>query len=100
MWQLCAVAVALGAFAGLFLPAYYAMLPEVLTADELQAGNALNTSTIQLALLIGSGFAGLVVSHLQPAAAFVVDALTFVVSAITLASMQAGRRSAKLKSRP
>ena len=100
MWQLCAVAVALGAFAGLFLPAYYAMLPEVLTADELQAGNALNTSTIQLALLIGSGFAGIVVSHLQPAAAFVVDALTFVVSAITLASMQAGRRPAKLKATP
>src|SRR6266550_259502 len=71
------------------------LLAEVLTADELQAGNALNTSTIQLALLIGSGLAGLVVSHLQPAAAFVVDALTFVVSAITLASMQKGRRSAK-----
>ena len=95
VWQLCAVAALLGTFAGLFLPAYYAMLPEVLTADELQAGNALNTSTIQLALLIGSGLAGLVVSHLQPAAAFVVDALTFVVSAITLASMQKGRRLAK-----
>lgn len=94
VWQLCAVAVPLGAFAGIFLPAYYAMLPEVLSADELQAGNALNTSTIQLALLIGSGLAGLVVSRLQPAAAFVVDALTFVVSAITLASMQGGRRSA------
>src|SRR6266581_8539728 len=65
VWQLCAVAALLGTFAGLFLPAYYAMLPEVLTADELQAGNALNTSTIQLALLIGSGLAGLVVSHLQ-----------------------------------
>lgn len=92
LWQLCAVAVLLGAFAGLFLPAYYAILPEILNASELQAGNALNTSTIQLALLIGSGLAGLVVSHLQPASAFAIDAFTFVVSAITLASMQHGRR--------
>jgi MFS family permease len=95
VWQLCIVAAFLGAFAGLFLPAYYAMLPEILSADELQAGNALNTSTIQLALLIGSGLAGLVVSHLHSAAAFVVDALTFVVSAGTLASMQGGKRLAK-----
>ena len=100
MWHLCAVAVLLGAFAGLFLPAYYAILPEVLNADELQAGNALNTSTIQLALLIGSGLAGLVVSHLQPVAAFAIDALTFVVSAITLTLMQHGRRTSKFKTTP
>ncbi|HEV2580044.1 MAG TPA: MFS transporter [Ktedonobacteraceae bacterium] len=86
---LSVVAAPLGAFAGLFLPAYYAVLPEVLDEDALQAGNALNTSTLQLALLIGSGLAGLVVSRLSPAAAFVVDALTFVVSAFTLALMRA-----------
>jgi predicted MFS family arabinose efflux permease len=86
------IAVPLGAFAGLFLPAYYAVLPEVLGQDALQAGNALNTSTLQLALLIGSGLAGLVVSRLSPAAAFVVDALTFVVSAFTLALMRTGRQ--------
>ena len=100
MWQLCSVAVFLGAFAGLFLPAYYAILPEILNNDELQAGNALNTSTLQLALLIGSGLAGLVVSHLQPASAFGVDACTFVVSAITLAVMHHGRKVSKLKTTP
>ena len=68
------------------------MLPVVLAPDELQAGNALNTATIQLALFVGSGLASLIVSHLQSAAAFFVDALTFVVSAITLAPMQSGKR--------
>src|ERR1700730_5417742 len=54
LWQLCAVAIPLGPFTGLFLPAYYAMLPEVLPDDQLQAGNALNSSSIQLAILVGS----------------------------------------------
>jgi MFS family permease len=76
---LCAVAAPLGAFAGLFLPAYYAVLPEILGADALQAGNALNTSSLQLALLIGSGLAGLVVSRLQSGPAFVVSALTLIL---------------------
>ena len=92
---LCAVVAPLGAFAGLFLPAYYAVLPEILGADALQAGNALNTSSLQLALLIGSGLAGLVVSRLQSGPAFVVDALTFVVSALTLILMRGEHRSAE-----
>ena len=92
---LCAVAAPLGAFAGLFLPVYYAVLPEILGADALQAGNALNTSSLQLALLIGSGLAGLVVSRLQSGPAFVVDALTFVVSALTLILMRGEHRSAE-----
>src|SRR5579863_9981619 len=100
VWQLCAVAAPLGAFAGLYLPAYFAMLPEVLQADELQAGNALNSSTIQLALLVGSGLAGLVVAHLQISVAFVVDGLTFVVSAITLGSMRGVKRPAIASSTP
>ncbi len=93
VWQLCAVAVPLGGFTGLFLPAYYAMTPEILTDNTLQAGNALNTSSIQLAILVGSGLGGFIVSRLQPGAALIVDALTFVVSAITLALMRAGRGS-------
>jgi MFS family permease len=92
LWQLCAVAIPLGAFTGLFLPAYYAMLPEVLPDDQLQAGNALNSSSIQLAILVGSAGAGIVVSRLQPATALMVDALTFLVSAGTLAVMRVGRK--------
>lgn len=92
VWQLCAVAIPLGAFTGLFLPAYYAMLPEVLSDEQLQAGNALNSSSIQMAILVGAAGAGIVVSRLQPAAALAVDALTFVVSAATLAMMRVGRR--------
>src|SRR5260370_22366719 len=51
---LCAVAAPLGAFAGLFLPAYYAVLPELLGAGALQADDALNISFLHYDILIGS----------------------------------------------
>ena len=88
VWQLAVIAAPLGAATGLFLPAYYAILPEVLPNEQLQAGNALNSSSIQLAIFVGSALGGIVVSRLQPAAALTVDALTFVVSAATLAAMR------------
>ncbi len=94
---LAAVSAPLGAFTGLFLPAYYSILPEVLSEEELPAGNALNSSAFQLAVLLGSALAGVVVSRLQPVAALSVDAVTFVISALTLFAMRGlpGRRGAQ-----
>jgi MFS family permease len=84
VWRLSIVAAALGIFSGLFLPAYYAITPEILPDEALQAGNALNTTTLQLALFLGAGLAGAVVSRFQPGVALFVDACTFVASALTL----------------
>jgi len=71
LWQLLLVAIPLGTFEGLFLPASSAMLPEVLEDKDLQAGNALNTSSLQLASLIGSGTGGVIVATLQSGTALV-----------------------------
>ncbi len=78
----------LGLFAGLFIPASYAILPDVLAKSELQAGNALNSSMLQLATVVGSAIAGIVIARLQLQTALLFDALTFVVSALTLAAMR------------
>jgi predicted MFS family arabinose efflux permease len=85
---LVAVSAPLGAFTGLFLPAYYTILPEVLSQEELPAGNALNTSSYQLAVLVGSAIAGVVVSSLKPVAALAVDAVTFVISSLSLFALR------------
>jgi len=90
-WVLCAIIVPLGAFRGLFLPAYFAITPEVLPDDDLQAGNAINTSSIQLTALIGPALAGIVINGLLLWAALAVDAFSFVASAITLAFMRLKR---------
>jgi len=86
--QLCAIAVPLGAFGGAFMPASQSILPETLSTEDLQAGNGLMMASRQGANLIGSAFAGVVVAAFTPAAALAIDALTFLVSALSLALMR------------
>lgn len=88
----------LGLFAGLFIPASYSILPDILPKSELQAGNALNSSLLQLATLVGSAIAGIVIARFQTQTALFFDALTFAVSAITLAAMR--RRPAVVSTPP
>lgn len=87
-WQLLAVAIPLGAFEGLFLPASFVMLPDILDDATLQAGNSLNFSSTQLATLVGSGVAGIIVGAVSSGVALAIDAGTFVVSAVSLATMR------------
>lgn len=88
LWALCTIAVPLGAFAGLFLPASTAILPDILDDEHLQAGNALSFSSSEGANLIGSAVAGVIVAVLTSGAALVMDALSFVISAVSLAMIR------------
>jgi MFS family permease len=88
LWMLCTVSALVGIFDGLFIPAAWSVVPSLLTDDVLQAGNALTTSSTQVAGIVGAGIAGVVVAWLQPAGALAIDALTFVVSAGTLAAIR------------
>jgi MFS family permease len=73
-----------GLLAGLFMPAEWAVMPGLLPAEDLAAGNALNTTITYAAGLVGPSIAGLVVGFADPSVAFGVDAATFAVSALTL----------------
>jgi MFS family permease len=92
LWQLCAVAVPLGAFGGAFMPASMSILPETLGSEDLQAGNGLMMSSMQGANLVGSAFAGVVVATFTAGAGLAIDAATFLVSAFSLALMRAAPR--------
>lgn len=84
LWQLCIISVLLGAFGGAFLAASSAILPDLLPDEKLQAGNALNLSSTQAANLVGSALAGVFVATLTAGFSLALDALTFVISAVTL----------------
>lgn len=73
-----------GAGEAFFRPAYGALLPDVLPADQLAAGNALSGSTFHFASIIGPGVAGILVAAVGPRGALFVDALTFAVSLASL----------------
>ncbi|GHO56385.1 MFS transporter [Ktedonobacter robiniae] len=88
LWQLCAIAVPLGALGGAFTPASMSMVPDILDRDDLQAGNGLMMASMQGANLIGSSIAGVIVSGLTSAVALAIDAVTFLFSAGSLALMR------------
>jgi len=78
------LAALLGAGEGLFLPASFSIMPALLGADRLQAGNALNSAAVQFGSLLGPALGGVLVASAGSAPAFAVDAATFAVSALTL----------------
>jgi MFS family permease len=88
LWQLCALALPLGALGGAFTPASMSMVPDILSKDDLQAGNGLMMASMQGANLIGSSVAGLIVAGFTSAVALALDAGTFLISAGSLALMR------------
>ncbi|HET9979076.1 MAG TPA: MFS transporter [Ktedonobacterales bacterium] len=91
LWILCAIGAPLGLFEGIFLPASAAILPGILDDDDLQAGNAINMATVQVATLAGPSAGGAIVASVRSGIAFAIDAITFVISALALAGMRGKR---------
>jgi hypothetical protein len=79
------IAAFIGAGEGLFIPASYAIMPSLLTGDQLAAGNALSTAMVQAGSLLGPALGGALVATTRAStAAFAVDAASFGISALTL----------------
>jgi len=88
----CAAAAGFGA--AIFTPAYFAVLPQFLAKDDLQAGNALRSATTRVTRLAGPPLGGFLATAYSPRAAFFVDAATFLVSLATLTGLrELGARS-------
>jgi hypothetical protein len=78
----------IGAGEGLFIPASFAIMPSLLDRDRLGAGNAISTAAVQAGSLLGPALGGALVATTRASTwAFAVDAASFAVSALTLASI-------------
>lgn len=102
MWMLYALAVSFGIADAFFYPAQSSMPPQLVKKDQLQVANSLIHGTMMLAMLAGPVLAGVLIAVLGDgqtgtagmqgiAAAFALDALTFLVSLITLAFIKVER---------
>jgi len=100
IWQLYAFALLFGLVSGFFNPAANSMVPHIVEKDHLQAGNALIQGTAQLTNFVGPVLAGGLIALFAGgqagptpagmtgiAAAFALDALTFLISILTLVAM-------------
>jgi MFS family permease len=90
LWQMMVIVALYGGAQAFFDPASDAILPQLVPEAQLGQANALEQLARPLALrLAGPALGGVLVGVLGLGAAFMVDALTFVVSAVTLWTMSA-----------
>ena len=77
-WVLLAFTFALGVGGALMLPAWAAIVPELVTADELPSAVALNSVAINGARAIGPAIAGVLVAAVGPWLVFILNALSYI----------------------
>jgi len=88
LWELVAMSVVFGVADSFFGPASYAVVPELLESEQLVQGNALNSTSSQMANgFLGPAIGGTIVGAIGTAWAFGIDAASFCVSALSLALM-------------
>jgi MFS family permease len=73
-----------GAASAMSKPAMTGLVPQTITKDRLQQANALVSISRSTAHIIGPALAGLLVAAGSPALTYLIDAGTFMVSAVTL----------------
>ena len=98
LWHLYLLAFSFGVIEGFFSPAAEAIVPTLVSEEQLVASNVLGQSANQLILLVGPALAGAVIAAVGVGAAFTVDALSFVVSSTALLLIRPRRRMAPVAS--
>jgi MFS family permease len=100
LWMLYIFALIFGLVDAFFYPASSAITPQIVELEDLQAANSLNQVTAQISIFLGPALAGAMIALLAGGTgvageqavpgqqgigiAFVVDAISFLCSAITL----------------
>lgn len=80
-----------------FEPARSAAIPSIVRERELVTANALSSVTWSAMLTLGAAFGGPVTAWFGTDAAFVIDSLTYVLSALLIASLRLPRRPPREK---
>lgn len=88
LWHLYLLALSFGIIEGFFSPAAEAIVPTLVSEEQLVASNILGQSANQVILLIGPVLAGAVIAATGVGTAFVIDASSFVVSTTALFLIQ------------
>lgn len=86
LWALMVLLFAIHLIMAPFGAARAAILPDVLRGDRYVLGNAVSNMTFQSGNIFGLGLGGVVVAFAGTRDALVIDAFTFVVSAVLLAA--------------
>jgi len=84
LWHLYVYAVLFGTLGAFFIPPQGTMLPRLVPANMLEAGNSALNLGSQMARVIGPAAAGLVVARFGPAPSFAIDGACFFLCALAV----------------
>src|SRR6185503_3908567 len=99
MWLVYVLTVFQLDFSALFDPAKTAAIPSIVSDRELLPANAIASVTWSAMLTIGAAIGGFVAGWFGTDAAFVLDSLTFVASALLISTVHFPKRPEKPKSK-
>jgi MFS family permease len=85
LWGFMVLAALMGIGQAFFNPALTAIVPQMLSAEVLQQGNALNGISGSSGGIIGPAIAGVIVAVSSPGWAILIDGVTYLVSVVSLA---------------
>ena len=97
LWLVYALTVLQLALSTFFEPARSAAVPSVVTPREIVAANAISSVTWSAMLTLGAAVGGVVAGRFGTDAAFVLDSLTYLVSAALIARVRLPKRAERPK---
>ena len=93
VWQIAIGAGIMGAGGAFFGPAFTGLLPETVPPEKLQVSNALISFSDSFFNVVGPAVAGVIIAVFGPALLFAADALSYLVSAISLGRLRLASRN-------
>ncbi len=99
MWLVYVLTVMQLAFSAFFEPAKTAAIPSIVSDRELLSANAIASVTWSAMLTLGAAIGGFVAGWFGTDVAFILDSLTFVASALLIASVRFPRRPPREKAK-
>jgi MFS family permease len=90
LWSFLFLSALVGTGTAFFMPALTGLIPEIASGERLTQANALNGLTFSIGSIIGPAVAGVIVATASPGWAIAADALSYVVSVVSLAALRLG----------
>lgn len=99
LWMIYALTVLQLALSTFFEPAKTAAIPSIVSARELVPANAISSVTWSVMLTLGAAIGGFVTGRFGTDAAFVLDSVTYLASAVLIARVRLPKRPPREKSK-
>lgn len=84
IWHVFVASLIFGFVDAFFQPAYAALIPQIVPADDLPSANSLTSLSLNLGRVAGPAVGAALVAAIGPAAAFAINGLSFFVSSALL----------------